>query len=571
MKKSYKRSLFIIATLMLIAINFLFFWIGYMNFLYPKLGSFEIKGVEDKGSSLNVEITPSHNATSYRTEIYEEEQLIYETVSNNEHISLEGYIPEAEKSTRIVTTAINKNGEERKSQNEYLYENKQPAFQKNEKYFFLESDLQFPLIDYDGKTYDFELYYKENKLYETKVSQKIITIPKDILIGYSGQMLAILKNENGRILSDYKFLLNTPVVGKIKIISPSKDYSTRWDDIMIKFEGGNNATKYAVSFYKENVFEKKVSVVPKDNKFLLPAHFFDQNTDYTLVLEAMYEDYVESKELASINVHITAKETTSGVYVSHNPSFLKKGSIVSLNTETKDATIFYTIDGSDPKEKGIVYEKPFVINEDQNISTYAISKNRYDSVVSNYSFHIAEKTPVIYLSPSNQDGNYGAYNTGFTTEMAMMNKIADVVENTLKEKGFIVYRNRPYGNINSWISESRYVQADFHFAIHSNASRTGLARGPEIYVDKENSLAFSVATNIYENLWKIYEGNQTKEYHRGVKFAQGSLGEANDDFLPCSSLIEVAFHDEENDARWIANHIEEIGKNLAESIIKYYG
>ena len=154
--------------------------------------------------------------------------------------------------------------------------------------------------------------------------------------------------------------------------------------------------------------------------------------------------------------------------------------------------------------------------------------------------------------------------------MKEMNKIADVVERVLKQNGVTVYRNRSSGNINLWLSESNYVKSDLHLAIHSNASGRGTARGIEIYVDKETSPALSIATNIYQNLYQIYPGKYTPYTDRGVKYAVGSLGEANDDFIPCGTLIEVAYHDNEEDARWIVENREDIGNNIATSIINYY-
>ena len=154
--------------------------------------------------------------------------------------------------------------------------------------------------------------------------------------------------------------------------------------------------------------------------------------------------------------------------------------------------------------------------------------------------------------------------------MEIMNKIADVVQQNLTEKGVIVYRNVPSAGINAWNAESNYVKADFHLAIHSNASGTRLARGIEIYVDKETSKALSIASVIYENLWQIYDGNDNPLYDRGIKYARGSLGEVNEDFLPCGSLIEVAYHDQYDDALWIMQNIENIGNNIANSIYSYY-
>ena len=152
----------------------------------------------------------------------------------------------------------------------------------------------------------------------------------------------------------------------------------------------------------------------------------------------------------------------------------------------------------------------------------------------------------------------------------MMNRLADVIERHLKEAGFIVYRNNPYGDINAWNAFSNSVGADFHLAIHSNASSTHTARGIEIHVDKETSPSLSIASNVYNNLWSIYPGNTEPTYNRGVKYARGELGEANDEYVRTGALIEVAFHDQYDDALWIMQNINTIGENIANSILSYY-
>ena len=192
------------------------------------------------------------------------------------------------------------------------------------------------------------------------------------------------------------------------------------------------------------------------------------------------------------------------------------------------------------------------------------------SAINTYDFQIRDKTPIIYLSPSNQYDNYGVKDSGYTTEKDMMNKLADVIERELKGAGIVVYRNNPYGDINAWNSFSNAVGADFHFAIHSNGSTNHTARGIEIHVDNETSPSLSVATNIYENLYTIYPGNVNPSYNRGIKYARGSLGEVNDSYVNNGALIEVAFHDNYDDASWIVQNLEQIGQNIASSIISYY-
>ena len=66
-----------------------------------------------------------------------------------------------------------------------------------------------------------------------------------------------------------------------------------------------------------------------------------------------------------------------------------------------------------------------------------------------------------------------------------------------------------------------------------------------------------------------YEGI-ISTYNQGVKYADGSLGEVNDDFIKCGALIEIAYHDNYYDAIWIVNNMEEIAQNIADSILKFY-
>jgi len=572
MKRKYKTNLTIIGILIIILINLLLFWIGYQNYLYPKLGEFEIKNLKEENGYLVVETTPSHNAVSYEVILEKDGKKIYETTSNTSKIVLKDFEAEFNDKIKVNVIAKNKNDVEKTNKNEFYYNYKEATFQKEKDHLLSGSrDLTLFVLGYDyKKEYQVELYYGKNKIYDSFVSGEDITIPYQVVEGYSGKITAVLKNKNERITSSFNFYLNTPIVGKVEITSPNNDYKTRWNDVEIDFTGGKNANHFYANLYSNGNFLNKIEVENKKNKIKIPAEAFQEETNYQIVLEAVYDDFFEIAEKDEVNIQMGKKEATWGVYVSHNPTFIKQGTKVDLKTITKDAEIFYTIDGSDPITNGILYTTPLEIVGDTLLKTYAKSKNRYDSIMSSYSFFVKEKTPVIYLSPSNQDQNYGIESVGFTTEMAIMNQIADVVERELKNANMIVYRNKPTTDMNVWSNESRRVGADFHFAIHSNASAHHTARGPEIHVDNEYSLAYSIASNIYENLWNIYDGKENYTYHRGIKFTRGSLGEANDQYLPCASLIEVAFHDEQNDASWIMNNIESIGKNLASSIISYY-
>ena len=570
--KVLKKHWGVFLVIFLIFLNLSFFIVGYISYLYPKLGNFQIENVIETDRFLTVNVTPSLNATKYEVTVKKEKEVIYETASEDTNIPLENLEANYNDSLDIEVKAINKNNEEKASDNRVEYVYYDASFRKEENYFYSNNqDVVLNLEGYDpNEDYSVAVFYGKKNVFQALHVTSSIIIPKENLKGYSGRLTAILYNKNKRKINSMNFYVNTPVVGKINITSPTNDFKTRWNDITLKFNGGENATHYYVNFYVNNNLVKTEEVFPINNQVLLEAAWFMENTDYKIVFEAVYEDYFEIAEKKEIYVSVGEKETTSPVVVSHNPNFIKEGTRVSLSSRTSDAIIYYTTDGSVPNANSLVYQEPLIITNDMTVKTYAVSSNRYDSAMNEYNFKIMDKTPVIYLSPSNQFGNYGVKTVGYTTEEEMMNKLADVIERHLKNAGFIVYRNNPYGDINAWNAVSNRVGADFHLAIHSNASKDHTARGIEIHVDDETSPSLSAATFVYNNLWSIYPGNTNPTYNRGVKYARGSLGEANDDYVRNGALIEVAFHDEYNDALWIVENMEQIGQNIASSIISYY-
>lgn len=564
-----RKKITIIIYLSIIIVNLTMFIVGYVNYLYPKLGDYHVLGVNASNNLLLLELDGAHNATRYEVTLSNKDKEVYKTNSNSPKIPILYYDKEYNESYDVKVLAYNKNNSY--IERDYTYINKDPSFIESEKYFDSSLDINLKLKGYkkDSK-YKIEILYKDKMIYSDAVTSEYITIPKEKVMGYSGELKAVLKNDYNRILNEFKFYLNMPMIGNLHITSPSNNYITRWNDIVLKYDGGENSNRYKVLLYQEGILVNDIDLESINNEVTIPADSFMEDNQYDIVLKAYYDDYLDVSKEDSIHVTISKKETTNPVYVTHNPTFIKAGTSVELKSRTSNAFIYYTTDGSEPDTNSNLYTKPIIINEDTLIKTYAVTNNRYDSVVNTYDFKVRDKNLVFYLSPSNQYLNYGNSDAGYTTEMEIMNKIADVVQQNLTEKGVIVYRNVPSAGINAWNAESNYVKADFHLAIHSNASGTRLARGIEIYVDKETSKALSIASVIYENLWQIYDGNDNPLYDRGIKYARGSLGEVNEDFLPCGSLIEVAYHDQYDDALWIMQNIENIGNNIANSIYSYY-
>ncbi len=168
--------------------------------------------------------------------------------------------------------------------------------------------------------------------------------------------------------------------------------------------------------------------------------------------------------------------------------------------------------------------------------------------------------PKIYLSPSFQDQNVGVGNYG--TEEQRCNEIADIVEKELKKNNnFVVVRNNRNMSLEEVISDSNKSNSDIHFSIHTNAGDSS-ARGCEVYAYSPNTEADKLAKIVYKNLSQITPSND-----RGVKY--NSLAETSST-KAIAILIEVGFHSNVEDAKWIINNIELIGKNLAKSLYEYF-
>ncbi|MBO5322327.1 MAG: N-acetylmuramoyl-L-alanine amidase [Clostridia bacterium] len=170
--------------------------------------------------------------------------------------------------------------------------------------------------------------------------------------------------------------------------------------------------------------------------------------------------------------------------------------------------------------------------------------------------------PIIYLSPSTQEFN--PYSGGGNEEQ-YMNLIADAMEPYLVSSGIRFVRNSPDMTAASSIAESNMGNYDLHFAIHSNASSTGNARGVEAYYYPSSAEGKRFAEILVRNLQLIYPlPNATRIV------PTTSLGEVRRTKAP-SVLLEVAYHDNPLDAEWIRNNVEAIAQNLVLSLTEYFG
>lgn len=172
--------------------------------------------------------------------------------------------------------------------------------------------------------------------------------------------------------------------------------------------------------------------------------------------------------------------------------------------------------------------------------------------------------PTIYLSPSTQEFN--PYSGGGNEEL-YMNLIADAMEPYLTASGIQFVRNTPDMTAATSIAASNAGNYDLHLALHSNASGSvaGSVRGSEIYYYPTSVKGKRFADIAARNLQLIYP------IPGGVKTVPTTtLGEVRRVKAP-GVLMEIAYHDNPQDAQWIRENIDAIAQNIVLSLTEYFG
>lgn len=173
--------------------------------------------------------------------------------------------------------------------------------------------------------------------------------------------------------------------------------------------------------------------------------------------------------------------------------------------------------------------------------------------------------PNVFLSPSTQE--YNQFVNGGTEEY-YANLIADAMAPYLRASGITFSRNNPGGTVTDSIASSNAGTYDFHLAIHSNAAPPNLAgtiQGPDVYYYRDSAAGQRDAEIIANNLKQIYPNPSLV-----TTVPTTTLAELRRTKAP-TVLVEVAYHDNIDDANWIKNNVDEIGRNLALSVADILG
>ena len=165
----------------------------------------------------------------------------------------------------------------------------------------------------------------------------------------------------------------------------------------------------------------------------------------------------------------------------------------------------------------------------------------------------------LYFSPSSQPEN--KYACGNTNEQEQCNKIALECVKIAKRCGFEAKTNTNsdmYGRT----KESNDWGADLHMPIHTNAAN-GKVQGTRLFSFDAKGTGYKVCKSVMKTLAPITPGTSDS-------ITVQSFYEITDTNAPCC-YIEVAFHDNVTEAKWIIGHTKKIAEAIVKGICNYYG
>ena len=565
-----KRIIGVISSLIILFISLTFIIAYFILNNGSFLTNFEFKSVTNTGLNFYVYFDKVEVAENYDVLVYNSSNnIIYKDNIKDTSTTIEFNSLNYNEVYKIVVIAYDKEGNKKSIKEPYTFLWDELSFSESN---IVSMDNNNDYIIYfkgDYKKKDYKLNIKEDtylvKTVDINSEEYIIKNNefKDKPMCYTLEII-----DNSMIISTLKIYNLISPITDMKFTNPNEGDMLDYNDVALSFTGGDNATNYLLELYSNNKLIRRKEI--KDKNVILSNNLFEKSASYKVKITASYLDYVDYSKTAEINFTINPKETLKPVYTNYNDNYIKRGTKIKLMSPDENATIYYTIDGTEPNSNSIKYEKEIEINNDTTIKAIAIEDKKNDSIVKTFDFKVGIKNQYkVYLSASNQDRNLGVSEVGYTNEEKEMNDLTNYIEKRLKSYGVITYRNE-FGDINRWTADSTYLGVDLHLAIHSNASEDHSAYGIETWIHDQESNTYSLAQNLQNNLMNIYYNKEDILSNRGVKYAKGSLGEVNPVYTPFGILLEVAHHDFKDDAKWIMDNKELIGNTIADTILEYF-
>lgn len=172
--------------------------------------------------------------------------------------------------------------------------------------------------------------------------------------------------------------------------------------------------------------------------------------------------------------------------------------------------------------------------------------------------------PSVFLAPSTQE--YNPYIIGGNEEL-YMNQIADAMIPYLQASGIQYGRNNRNQDVTQSVAKANSGNYDLYLSLHSNASAPtfeGMLQGPDVLYYPSSVNGKRAAEIIANNLKEIYPIPELSNIIPSPGYIELRTTKAP------AVIVEIAYHDNKDDATWIANNIDAIAENLAMSLADYF-
>ncbi len=528
--------------------------VSYILIKKNNIENFNIISVSNVSTKFYITFEKVKSAKEYEINLYNEENvIIFKDKTDNNYLMANLDTIQNNKSYSINVYAYDEKGNCIASNKPYNFTYLEPTFSKENSLTFDEKSDYTLLINgnLQKKVYTLELMFNDKRLKKEIINTNEYIIPKELFIGKKGIFNVKIYDQNTAI-SEFNIYSNISPISDIVINSPKDNSEVDYEDINLKFDGGNNSTSYELIIYKDENIIKETTI--NSNNVIISSEFFNKGANYTFKINAKYNDRNDYTKSSEVKFKIKSKDTLKPPYISNNPKY--SGDKITLNNPNNSGKIYYTINGSDPNINGIEYKEPFTINNNAVINAIIKSKDnsKNNSKISTFDINIEKKNKYkIYLN-----FYYDIQNK------SLLKSIKENLKSDLEKNNIDVFVNSN-NNVNIALNEAKNSQVDLFLSFKTDTYINKDKSGFTIWVNNDTNLGYNFANLLSDKFNSIYYENANK----GLKYTFDSLNELNT--IDTSALISLGNFENEKDVNFLNNNIKTISETIVKTIKEYFG
>ena len=305
MKKIIYTIFFIVVCFILITIFFSYLILNSGNILH----NFDFIKVDNVGSNFYLYFEDVKSAEEYDVIVYDSYGVEVQQITVNEPKAVLE-LNNLEYNSKYEITVV-------------VYDNKGNSLEINEKYSFVWTEPSFAsdnnlvldanidnFLTINGSLDSGNYYYRVKKdgkiLEEEKLKDTEILVNKDFFLDEE-TIIAYEIVENSQVVSSILLYSGISPIKDLVITSPKNESVLNYDDVMLTFSGGDNATNYYLKIYDGGKVVKSTEVHKKT--IVLSSEIFKKATSYKIVIEAIYEGYENYTKTSELVITMNEKET----------------------------------------------------------------------------------------------------------------------------------------------------------------------------------------------------------------------------------------------------------------------